>query len=243
MSIRRQNFVLTTILLLLVGVGLLSCQAEQSKPSKIVVVFADVSASVKDFDVYHDSWSKILSRLEGGDRIVLGKITDETFTRFRPVIDETVPGFSWLTDNKLRYEKKIKEIKEKLLKALDEALAAPRSQKTDILNTLTLAEKVFHGDKRRRVLVLLSDMLEDSEVYNFERLKLAEDFTRRVIEEKRRKGEMPDLGKAKVYVAGASAKSASRALEVQRFWIEYIKAANGNLAPQNYGPALINFDE
>lgn len=224
-------------------VAAISCRQTEPTTNKIVVVFVDVSASVKDFDVYHDSWSKILGRLDGGDRVVLGRITDETFTRFRPVIDEALPRFNWFTENKLRYEKKIKEIREKLAKALGEALTAPRSLKTDILNSLALAEKIFHNDKRRRILVILSDMLEDSENYNFERIKVNEDFTRRVIEEKHRKSQMPDLGGATVYVAGASAKSAGKAMEIQRFWIEYCKAANGNLSPQNYGPALINFDE
>ncbi|MGH7964907.1 MAG: hypothetical protein ACRERD_24350, partial [Candidatus Binatia bacterium] len=107
----------------------------------------------------------------------------------------------------------------------------------------TLAEKIFHDEQRRRVLVLVSDMLEDSEQYNFERLKLTDDFTRRVIEDHRKKGRLPDLGGAKVYVAGASATSANKALDVQSFWLAYCKAANADLAPQNYGPALMSFEK
>jgi hypothetical protein len=86
-------------------------------------------------------------------------------------------------------------------------------------------------------------MLEDSEEYNFERLKLTDDFTQRVIEEQKKKGRLPDLSGAKVYVAGASAQSANKALDVQRFWLAYCKAANADLAPQSYGPALINFEK
>lgn len=93
------------------------------------------------------------------------------------------------------------------------------------------------------MLIILSDMLEDSEEYNFERLRVTDEFTRRVIEDKRRRGQLPNLGGATVYVAGASARSASKAHEVQRFWIEYFKAANARLLPQNYGPALVNFEE
>lgn len=226
----------------LVVVAIGCSQGELTTP-KVVIVFADISGSVRDFDVYRDGWSKILGRIEGGDRIVLGKITHETFTHFRPVIDEPLPRFNWLTDNKLRYEARIKKIRQKLAGAIDQLLKSPRSPKTDILNTLILAQKIFHDDKRRHILVLLSDMLEDGEVYNFERVRVSEKFTRRVIEEKRRKDQLPDLREAKVYVAGASARRASKALEVQRFWIEYFKAANANLEPQNYSPALINFDE
>lgn len=257
-NLRKYASHVKALFVLLVGASaLLSCQPDQGPPPKVVVVFVDVSASVRDFDVYHDSWKKIVARLKAGDRIVLGRITDETFTQFRPLIDESLPAFSFISDNVSDYDKKMNQTKEKLSKAIDNSLKAPRSQKTDILNTLALADKVFHGDpglpkgfwlwktleNRRRILVLLSDMLEDSEAYNFEKVRVDEKFTGRVIEERHRKGQMPDLGGAKVYVAGASAKSAGRALEVQRFWVEYCKAARGNLAPQNYGPALINFDE
>jgi hypothetical protein len=240
---RLQRFALTPTIVAATLAGLVSCQEAQDKPAKIVVVFVDVSASVREFSVHHDSWAKVLNRLGAGDRIILGRITGETFTNFRPVVDETLPKYNWLTDNKLRYEKKIKESKQKLTTALDDALASSRSQKTDILNSLTLAEKILHDDKRQRVLVIISDMLEDGEFYNFERVRVDQQFTRKVIEDKHRKGEMPDLKAAKVYVAGASAPSANKALEIQRFWVEYFKAANAHLPPQNYGPTLINFDE
>jgi hypothetical protein len=91
--------------------------------------------------------------------------------------------------------------------------------------------------------VLVSDMLEDSEEYNFERQQLNDGFIQRVIAEQKKKGRLPDLSGAKVYVAGASAKSANTALEVQKFWIAYCKAANADLTSQNYGSALMNFEK
>jgi hypothetical protein len=243
-GLRHHAVRLKSVFVMLFGAWtLVSCQAEKGPPPKVVVVFVDVSASVKDFDVYHDAWKKIVDRLTAGDRVLLGRITHETFTQFRPLVDESLPTFSWISDNSRDYDKKLKQTKERLSKVIDESLKAPRSQKTDILNTSALADKIFHGDKRRAVLVLLSDMLEDSDAHNFEKVKVDETFARRVIEEKHRKGEMPDLKGATIYVAGASAKNAAKALEVQRFWLGYFKAANGNLSPQNYGPALINFDE
>lgn len=210
---------------------------------KIVVAFVDLSASIKDLENYRESWSKIVSRLNGDDRIVLGRINDETFTQFRAVADEIIPAFHMLTDNKLRHEKKIKGIKEKLAKKFEETLGGPKSKKTDIINSLHLAEKIFRGEKRRPVLVLLSDMLEDSGRYDFERSKVTDSFIRQLIEDKRKSKQLPDLLGAKIYVAGASAKSADKALEVQQFWMEFVKAANGNLTKENYGPALINFNE
>lgn len=220
-----------------------ACQSSPAQPPKVVLVFMDVSASVRDFTPYHESWTKILASLDNGDRIVLARISAETLTQFRPVLDREFPAFNPLTDNKMRYEKQQKQIRQELAEALDQALAGPRSQKTDILHALTLAEKIFHDEQRRRVLVLVSDMLEDSEEYNFERLKLTDGFAQHVIEQQKKKGRLPDLGGAKLYVAGASAATANKALDVQQFWLAYCKAAHVDLAPQNYGPALMNFEK
>ena len=236
---RWQTSLLVSALILLSA----ACQSSPTQPPKVVLVFMDVSASVRDFTMYRESWAKILNTVTDGDRIVLARISAETLTQFRPVLDRALPAFNGLTDNKLRHEKQRKQIQQELTAALDQALAAPRSPKTDILHALTLAEKVFHDEKRRHILVLLSDMLEDSEEYNFERLKVTDGFTRQVIDQQKKKGRLPDLGGAKVYVAGASAKSANTALDVQRFWLDYCKAANADLAPQNYGPALMNFEK
>lgn len=38
-------------------------------------------------------------------------------------------------------------------------------------------------------------------------------------------------------------RGSGRACDVQKFWLAYIKAANGNLSPENYGPALMNFGQ
>jgi hypothetical protein len=238
---RVGTFLALAVLLPLAGAG---CQRGESETAKVVVVFMDVSASVRDFDIYRAGWPKIIERLQGGDRIVLARITDETFTRFRPVLDREIPAFNPFTDNKLQYEKRARQVRQEITEGLEKALTAPRSPRTDIMNSLVLAEKIFTADRRRRgVLVLLSDMLEDSEEYNFERLRITDEFTRRVIEDKRRRGQLPNLGGATVYVAGASGRTAGKAHEVQRFWLEYVKAANARLRPENYGPALVHFGE
>lgn len=128
-----RTFLFLAMLLTLAGAG---CQRGESRAAKFVVVFVDVSGSVRDFDVYKASWPKIIERLQGGDRITLGRITDETFTRFRPVLDRELPAFNPFTDNKLRHEKKVKEIRQEFSAALDKALEALRSPKTDVMNSL-----------------------------------------------------------------------------------------------------------
>jgi hypothetical protein len=216
---------------------------ENPQGAKNVVVFVDVSGSVRDFDVYREAWKRISASLKPGDRILLARITHETFTAFRPVLDKEIPPFNALTDNKMKYDRQVKAIREEISAGLDKAIEGPRSPKTDIMNTLAIAEKIFAGDPRGRVLVLLSDMLEDSDDYNFERIAVNDEFVKRVIEKNRKLGRLPDLGGAAVHVAGASAQTAGRAHDVQRFWLEYVKAANGRLRPQDYEPALTHFTE
>lgn len=241
MSTRRGAVVLFGILA--VALMATACQSNKTEASKIVVIFVDVSKSVKDYQVYRDAWAKITSRLRGGDRIVLGAINDQTYTAFRAVLDREIPTLNYLTDNKLTYEGETRKVDQEISTALERVLSQSRSPKTDVMNALALAEKIFGGDRRRPVIVLLSDMLEDSEEHNFERDRLTEGFAHRIIEEKRSKGQLPDLGGATAYVAGASAQSAVKAKEVERFWLDFVTAANGRLLPQNYGPALLSFNE
>jgi hypothetical protein len=86
-------------------------------------------------------------------------------------------------------------------------------------------------------------MLEDSEAYNFEKQRFTDTFRGEAIAAAARDGRLPDLSGATVYIAGASAQNAGRACDVQKFWLAYIKAANGKLSPENYGPALMNFGQ
>lgn len=219
-------------------------QRGKTDTAKIMVVFVDVSGSIQDFDGYRGAWAKILGRLQSGDRLVLGRITDETYTRFRPVLDQPLPTFNPFTDNKLRYEKQLKAIRQEVTQALETTLTASRSAKTDVLNSLTLAAQIFQGDARQhRVLVLLSDMLEDSDEYRFEQVKITDAFIKQVIDSRQKRGRIPDLGGATVYVAGASARTAAKVQEVQQFWVAYMQAAHARLLPHNYGPALVNFNE
>jgi len=86
-------------------------------------------------------------------------------------------------------------------------------------------------------------MLQDGDGYDFEKLAMNDDFTQRAIADVKARAELPDLSGAKVYVAGASAKSTRQACAVERFWLAYAKAASARLTSANYGPALLDFNE
>lgn len=210
---------------------------------RVVLVFVDISASVKDFAAYRDAFSRVVSNLHPGDRVILAQISDCTYTGFRPLLDYEIPRFSYWRDNKLVFEKDREALKVQFGAALDSSLSVPRSQKTDIFGALLESGKVFKNVRRERVLVLLSDMLEDSDGTNFETLAITDTFTNRFLADAKREGSLPDLSSATVYVAGASARSTRKASEVEKFWAAYFKAANARLNPEHYGSALLNFGE
>jgi hypothetical protein len=235
-----------TAVFLALAVVLGSSGCEPEYVGKTVVVFVDASGSVKDFKAYMAAWERIKPQLRGGDRLIVGKIGDHTETEFTLWVDRVLPPRHWLTDNKLDYEKDFSTEREKMNSEVTEAMSAfsqERTPKTEILGTLTLAEKFFDSDQRRPVLVLLSDMLEDSGEYDFERTNITPAFTQKLIEAQRTQHRLPNLRRALVYVAGASAKTPKKMAEIETFWIAYAQAVNADLRPYNYGPALLTFSE
>ena len=220
------------------------CAVDTPPDGKFVVVFVDVSASVKATSPDDAAWELITRSLRPGDNIVLGVISDSTLTTFQPSCNTEIPYYPWYEKADLIRKKELKRLfAEKITGAMKKAHEAPRSRNTEIMSALVVAGKVFGMDKRRRVLVILSDMLEDSPGHDFEEDELAPAATQHLIDARRKQGFIPDLQGAKVYVAGASAKSAKKTLEVQRFWFSYLAACNAQVTDARYGPALLRFDE
>jgi hypothetical protein len=116
-------------------------------------------------------------------------------------------------------------------------------QVTDITNAFMLAPKVFQHDARRHVLLLLSDMIEDSESVNLLNSDISDGFVRHFIESKKKAHQFPELPGTKVYVAGASAPSTQRMYEIERFWTAYVRATGAEMGYGNYGPTLLHFDD
>jgi len=85
-----------------------------------------------------------------------------------------------------------------------------------IIISETVAERVCKSfSQPRKVLVIMSDMLEDSEHYNIERLKLTAHEAARIVEAERRAGRLADLHDVRVYVIGASVPSDDKLMEVE----------------------------
>ena len=116
---------------------------------------------------------------------------------------------------------------------------------TNIFDALSLAQRVFatyHRD--RKVLVIFSDMIEESAQYNFRRKPPDITQTARIIKRQQAAGNLPDLNGVEVYVVGAgegtySNLPSSQIRAVEEFWLKYFKACGADLRKERYGSALL----
>jgi hypothetical protein len=114
--------------------------------------------------------------------------------------------------------------------------------RTAIIDSLDLAQRVFatfHTDTK--LLVLMSDMVEDSGKYNFYRENLAPVRIGTIIAQLKREKRVPDLSKVRVFVVGANYAGNEQFRQIRDFWFSYFEATGAVLEPENYGSALIEF--
>lgn len=218
-----------------------------SREAKVVLVFLDVTASVQSFDGARRAWRAIAERLKPGDRIVLAPIGDNTYLDYQPALDREIPTISIVKDNEIDYRARLDEARQSLDQAMDGLIAradAQRPKRTDVFGAFQAASQVFAEDPRtRKALVFLSDMQEDAGTENLLRITLANETIAQINDAQRQSGLVPDLYGARVYVAGADAPSLAKFEEMRKFWLAYVKAANGDLEPSRYGSALFGFQE
>ena len=101
--------------------------------------------------------------------------------------------------------------------------------------------KTYKNEKN--ILVIFSDMIEESGDYNFAKETLSEKRIQEIISKEKGKKRIPDLAGVKVYITGATATTSDKFFAVQNFWFIYFKECGATLAKENYGSALLSFKE
>ena len=112
---------------------------------------------------------------------------------------------------------------------------------TDIFSSLLLAEKLFSADSRNKVLILMSDMIEDYPPYAFDKMPWTPTTTPKLLSELDAKRAIPDLRGVCVYVSGVSAPTADLANNIGRFWEAYFRKAGADLHPSRYAHVLLHW--
>lgn len=245
----RPRFAISVLLLIAFIGGTGEARAfGQEPPPKFVYVLVDFSKSTLPKsgtpDPYRRTLDRVVKSVRAGDRILIAKITDNSMTQFKLIHEVTFPTFNMFIDAKLKYDRTMKGMRADLDRALGTAFEDRRKQgsaRTDLMSSLILAGQYFSKTPQagRKVLFILSDMLEDSAAYNFERMRLSPVDAHRIIENEKVAERLPALGGVEVYVSGASANSTQRMLDVKRFWFAYFRAAGAHVEEGHYLPVLL----
>jgi hypothetical protein len=231
-----------------------STQAE-ARRGTAVVIFVDFSDSIGGMDrtgFKRELEKQVLPWLQPGDSIMIAPITDKTLTEFRPLVQADLPPrpeFSGWVNNVMKFNKEKKETEARIVQvkeSLRTQTAAALDQKyqaryTDIFSSLLLAEKVYSAETRRKVLILMSDMIEDYPPYAFDRMSWTPKTTDKLLAELEAKRMIPDLSGVCVYVSGVSAPSAELARNIGVFWDAYFRKAKADLNPSRYAHVLLHW--
>jgi len=212
---------------------------------RLIMILVDMSGSADQTrrTVCKDAFEKIYENLRHGDRVVVGTIASRSYIDFKPTVDEEIPKET-VWDNRLQFERNLTKTKEKIRGEVNKLLSFEGgSLLTEILDSLNIADSIFHGEKEReKILVILSDMIQDSKEYNFEKDEITDEYINKVIRYRQENNLMPNLMGVKVYVAGASAADSNRFRVVQAFWTRYFTQSGADFSPHRYGHSLINFE-
>jgi hypothetical protein len=239
-------------LILLVG-----CTAPQ-EPEVVgtdVIIFIDFSESVRKSNknlFKRDITDRIIPSLSAGDRILIAPINDKTLTGYHPLVEATFPRnppFSGWLHNTIKHEREVKQVEKKvddLRKQITGQITELfeqrySSQRTDIFSSLLIAQKLFHNEQRRKVLVLMSDMIVDYPPYRFDRITWASDTNEEIISDLTEHGLIPNLSGVCVYVTGVTAKSARLAKDISKFWQAYFEQSDADMDPSRYAHVLLHW--
>lgn len=224
---------------------LFACQSKgPAKSAKVIITLFDLSESTARTDIrsaYISGFKKIVNSLAEGDVLIGACITDKSIQQMElPVVLEC-PIFKPTTDNPIlrqgeyeEFQKKANLIKEESLKKIEELLLGdggrPKILKTDIMSSLVLASNILRRyHNKRNILVVFSDMIEDSESYNFESVNLTDRRIQDILAKEKKEGKLPDLKGIHVYATGAQARTLEKYNTIKKFWCEYFKETGAEL--------------
>jgi hypothetical protein len=212
---------------------------------RVIVILVDMSGSANRArsTVYREAFEKIYQSLSQGDRVMVGTITSRSYIDFKPAVDAEIPKNTiWV--NRIQFEQNLTKTKEKIRREVDRLLSRKRgTQRTEILNSLNIADTIFHNEKRQKILVILSDMIQDSKEYNFTRVKITGKYINKVIRYRRKHKLIPNLTDVKVYVAGASGADPNKFRSIEKFWARYFAESGADFSRHRYGHSLISFEK
>jgi hypothetical protein len=234
---QRRHFLMSILAAPLMG-------AQPADTPSLVFVLVDASLTIPDLNDFRQAWKTLSSRAVGGDRVVIAVVSGHTGKLENSALTETgdreLPLKGW-NDNPFTYDESLSKAKTELTTDFEAALAKPRPDRTELLRSIRDAGRYFGGEKKRRkFLVILSDMLQDSAEYQFTRISVSETFTKNVIAKAQKDQTLPDVHGVTVYTQVPGVAAPAKADQVERFWIAYFSASGAQIDQHTYG-TLTNY--
>ena len=252
-----KNIILIVITVFLLS--LLGCNGKngpENQSNKIVCVLFDLSETTNTKQIrekYLEDFNSILKSLTYGDAIAAALITEKSLSEMDLSMNYEFEQFNPGTDNTMIINAKrkiaaslLQTKKDSIIKVVDTILLKPKRKImwTEIIASLGVAERIFKTfPQDRKILIIFSDMIEESSFANFQRKQINKNWINSFILKQKKENFLPDLKNVKVYVVGAQASSTKKYNNIKKFWFSFFKETGAKLLPQNYGAALIRFRE
>src|SRR5207245_956402 len=199
-----------------------------------LVIHLDLSQSVavtapdqtQEFEKDFAAVTRLLAQVPAGSRITVLGITDRSFAQPDILLSAE------LSDDSGYFGERLQAARLHLVAAFQERAKHmhPASPKTDILGILLVAADLFRPSPgRRNVLVIFSDMRQDTPVLDLEHPKVVSASL--AMSKAARERLLPDLHGVEVYVLGVdgAGKDIAYWQTLRDFWTAYFKKTGADL--------------
>lgn len=240
----------TLVLIIVLPLLAVGCRAQSAEAERVGVALFDVSGSTNVEPIkrqYLNDFGKVMDYISQGGRIIADVIDDNPLAHSRFPIDRAIKPFNSFSENRLDYERRIRLERATLLNDARKITDEQRSSRpgSRIIEALQLAERAFdtYGGKSK-VLIVFSDMIEQSDRYDFSSESLTDSRIRAIIEAERSAGRLPSFEGVEVCISGAGAAvsgglPSGRLVAIRDFWLQYFRATGADLPKARYGATLI----
>lgn len=216
------------------------------KTQRMTLLLFDDSVSADSMQArYNDIAETVARDLQGGERVVVGRITDASMRDARLPVDVKVPAFNPLNQTTGSHRKAVEKVRSGIKSGVEKLSEGRPAKCTDIVGATELAQKVFRnaapGAEKR--LLVVSDMIETCGP-DFRRRELDGAAADSLLKKLRGNDRLPDLEGVRVWVAGATSTTdlaTSRVRSIETFWIRFFEATGAEIDPGHYGPTLMGW--
>src|SRR3989442_6459052 len=199
-----RRVLILSALLLLVAAG---CGGKSAQ-GRVTTVLFDLSGSTSAQAIrqqYLRDFTKILDTVASGGVIAADIIDDNPLAHSTYPINASFDRYEPLKENKLDYERRVHQQRDAVMKQADAIVRKPPGRPgSAVIDAMQLAERVFstfEGD--HKLLVIFSDMIEQSGHYDFTGENLTAARIGQIIAKEQSAGRLPELQDVEVCVVGA----------------------------------------